>query len=228
MILKMRLVVFILVSVAIAVVRSDTERCATDIVFLVDHSSSITPIIYKTKVLPFLVNLTKGLSIDVDGDHVAFVPFSDTEVTHVKFFLNKYNKQEDIINAIQDHDFQGGNTATAKALGLARSDVFLDMNGARREQYKKNIAPTALIITDGIATDSDPVSIAEDLRLDGVAIFAVGVGSLVQQDYLVKITGDQSRVFPVSDYKDLNQKLAETIIDSTTQCKERNGVLRKG
>jgi len=225
---KMRFLAFFVASVIIAAVQSDDpKRCATDMVFIVDQSSSITPINYKTKILPFLVNLTQLMSIDSNGDHVAFIPFSDPEVTNVAFPLNKHLTREELIQAIERHQFQGGNTATKRALELARGSVFLASNGARRTEYKETIAPTALIITDGIATDGEPGLAAEDLRQDGVTIFAVGVGSLVNEDYLKQLTGDKGRIFPVTDYKDLDIKLAQAIIDSTSECVHRSGVFRK-
>jgi len=222
----MRFLIF-LVAIAVPVFgEGEPERCATDLVFIVDQSSSITPVTYKNQILPFLSNLVEGLAVGQDGDHVAFIPFSDHDVTEVAFKLNEHTDTESVLQAIANHQFNGGNTATVRALELARSNVFTEQNGARKSRYGVNVAPTLLIITDGRASDGNPGQIAERLRADGVAIFAVGVGSLVNEEYLTRITGDKTRVFSVSSYQELTRSLAETIIAKTTQCAHRSGVRR--
>jgi len=202
------------------------ERCATDMVFLVDQSSSITPFNYNLRILPFLANLTEALSISQNGDHVAFVPFSDALLTRVGFHFKEYQDKESVIEAIKGYQYQGGNTATFTALNLTQTSVFDDKNGARLNSYKINIAPTLLIITDGRATDGDAAAVSQNLRKKGISVFAIGVGSLIDETYLLQLTGEENRVFSVSDYQGLTQELAKAIIESTTACGHRSGIMR--
>jgi len=227
----MHFLICIIACIAFASAQNQPERCATDMVFLVDQSSSITPVNYKQGILPFLANLTNGLSLSDNGDRVAFVPFSDVDLTHVGFYFNEHHDKDSVIRAINSKEYQGGDTATVAALKLAQNRVFIDTNGARTTSYGHDIAPTLLIITDGIATDGKPddnaATVAKKLRNDKVSIFAIGVGSLIDETYLVQLTGDDKRVFSVSDYKGLNIELANAILESTTGCGHRSGIFRK-
>jgi len=222
----MRLTVLVIAIVFFGSAFGDTQRCSTDMAFLVDHSSSITKTKYTNTIMPFLRNLVDGLIIDDDEDRVAMVPFSDIDLTSVAFHFSNFSTKSEVIAAIEKEQFRAGNTATRKALELARDLVFDPENGARTPSYKINVAPTLLIITDGVATDNDPASVADELRTLGVSIFAVKVGSLLNEDYLAQITGDAQRVFSATNYADLNKELAEAIIASTTACGQRNGFRR--
>jgi len=218
---------FLVLTSAAILVKGQSERCATDMTFLVDQSSSITPANYKNQVLPFLANITAGLAIGEDQDHVAFIPFSDPELTYDVVYLNEHYKKDQFLEAVRAYEFKGGNTATAKALNLAHTKVFDAAKGARTSSYGKNVAPTLLIITDGRATDSDPVAEAEQLKGKGVVMFAIGVGSLVDDKYLIEITGNKDRVFSVASYQGLDNVLAKAILDSTSsKCVHRNGLTR--
>jgi len=223
----MRLLALVIAAFCVALVQGEAGKCVTDMVFLVDQSSSITHTNYKNTILPFLSNLVDGLTIEPNGDHVALVPISDLDLTEVSFHLSAFTNKEDLINAIYNEEFRGGNTATTKALDLSRDSVFNQANGARTHHYTIDVAPTMVIITDGIATDNDPADAAAALRADGVAIFAVKVGSLIKEDYLARITGDPNRVYSADSYAQLTQELAETIIAATSKCRERNGIIRQ-
>jgi len=195
-------------------------RCPTDIVFMVDESTSVTHITFTNQVIPFLKNMTNELNINEKGDHVSLVHFSSPSETGVAFYLDSSFDRTNITNAIDNLEYTGGTTATKKSLTLVRENVFVLEHGARRAQYKKTIAPVILIITDGVATDGDVALPAEELRLDDVDIFAVGVGRLVSPEYLQQIAGDMAHVFPVKSFKDLNAKLINDIL-ATTQCEQR-------
>jgi len=192
-----------------------TIRCPTDIVFVVDQSTSVTKITFNTQVIPFLITMTNQLSISEKGDHIAVVPFSSPSETEVAFHLDFSFDKANITGALNDMKFSGGTTATKKALKLVRDEVFKMNKGARRLQYGKTVAPIVLIITDGMATDGDPTLEAQELRVDEVTIFAVGVGSAVSSEYLEKIAGDKLHVFSVKTFNDLSDQLIKGILAST-------------
>jgi len=129
----MHFLICIIACVVFASGQSPPKRCATDIVFLVDQSSSITPVNYKEGILPFLANLTNGLKLSETGDRVAFVPFSDVGSTEVSFHFNEHYDKDSVIEAINGKQYQAGDTATFTALNLAQTNVFIDTNGARKK-----------------------------------------------------------------------------------------------
>jgi hypothetical protein len=73
--------------------------------------------------------------------------------------------------------------------------------------------------TDG--TPADASDAAAELLLDGVEIFAIGVGPLVSKQYLTQIAGDAERVFMVESFKDLTEALIKDILGKT-HCENRN------
>jgi len=191
------------------------SRCPTDIVYLVDQSTSITKAVYTSQVIPFLKETIDQLKINEQGDHVSVIRFSSPQTTMVDFQFN-YDKSQ-IIEKVMKLDYEGGATATVQALRLAYENVFV-YEKARQSGYKsKTVAPVAVIITDGVATDGDAADYAKKLIEKGELIFAIGVGPMVSDDYLTGIAGNAARVFQINDYKNFNQAL-EKIISENTKC----------
>jgi len=195
----------------LASVNADAKRCPTDIVYLVDQSTSITKSVYTNRVIPFLQNAISELNIDEKGDHVAVIRFSSPVETTVDFHFETDKSQ--ILASVRNLRYAGGNTATVRALQLAQNNVFVSEQ-ARRALYGKSVAPIAVIITDGVATDGNAAESANRLASNGVTIFAVGVGPIVSREYLEEVAGSASRVFKVENVNEFNQALDKTISES--------------
>jgi len=210
--------VFVLTTLTVTFmsVYGDSKRCPTDIIFLVDQSTSITRVLFNNKVKPFLAHSVNTLNIDKDADRVSVIRFSSPDKTGVDFhFDNNFDKQK-LLETIAKLGYAGGNTATVKALNLAQSSFF-DSSAARNNEYEKNtVVPVAVIVTDGVATDGDAASIAKQLSVKGVQVFAVGVGAMSASHYLQELTGDASRVFAVEDTNGFTSELVKVIEASTT------------
>jgi len=189
-------------------------RCPTDIVYLVDQSTSITKTVYTNQVIPFLRETIGRLTIGEQDDHVSVIRFSSPRTTKIDFdFIYDQTKILDTVNQL---NYEGGNTATCQALGLAKQ---IYSTAARKDDYKnKKVAPVAVIVTDGVATDGDAAAHAKKLIDDGKQIFAIGVGPMVSEDYLKGIAGTVDRVFKVADYAAFNAALVKTIQDTANKC----------
>jgi len=191
------------------------QRCAADVTFLVDESSSVTPISFRQNVIPFLVNMTYGLQIGPSATHLSVVHYSDPEVTGVDAYLNTFYAPTQLADLIKRLVFNAGNTALYTALQLVYSDVYTSAKGARVQEYGKTVAAYTILVTDGIATDSargDPSEITKKLIKAGVSVYAVGIGKLITREYLEKVTQVPDRVYMTNNFSDLTQELVDKIL----------------
>ncbi|XP_062970951.1 collagen alpha-5(VI) chain isoform X1 [Cynocephalus volans] len=168
------------------------EDMKTDIMFLVDGSSSIGHENFG-KMKTFMKNLLSKVQIGADKTQIGVVQFSDHNKE--EFQLNKYHTQKEISNAIDRMSLITGNTLTGSALTFV-DQYFTHPKGARLEVRK-----FLILITDGEAQDDvrDP---ARALRDEGVIIFSVGVYG-ANRTQLEEISGDGSLVSHVENFDDL-------------------------
>uniref|UniRef100_A0A8D0CFC3 Collagen alpha-1(XII) chain n=2 Tax=Salvator merianae TaxID=96440 RepID=A0A8D0CFC3_SALMN len=163
-----------------------------DIVFLVDGSYSIG-IANFVKVRAFLEVLAKSFEISPEKVQISLVQYSRDPYT--EFALNKYNKMEDIIQAINTFPYRGGSTNTGKAMTYVREKVLVASRGAR-----PNVPRVMILITDGKSSDAfrDP---AIKLRNSDVEIFAVGVKDAVRTELEAIATPPaETHVYTVEDF----------------------------
>ncbi|XP_009571425.1 PREDICTED: collagen alpha-1(XII) chain-like, partial [Fulmarus glacialis] len=144
-----------------------------DVVFLVDGSYSIG-IANFVKVRAFLEVLVKSFEISPRKVQISLVQYSRDP--HMEFSLNRYNRVEDIIQAINTFPYRGGSTNTGKAMTYVREKVFVTSKGSR-----PNVPRVMILITDGKSSDAfkEP---AIKLRDADVEIFAVGVKDAVRTE----------------------------------------------
>lgn len=163
-----------------------------DIVLLVDGSYSIG-IANFVKVRAFLEVLVKSFEIGPENVQISLVQYSRDPYT--EFSLNRFNRIEDIIQAINTFPYRGGSTNTGKAMTYVREKVFVASRGAR-----PNIPRVMILITDGKSSDAfkDP---AIKLRNSDVEIFAVGVKDAVRSELEAIATPPaETHVYTVEDF----------------------------
>ncbi|XP_039202568.1 collagen alpha-1(XII) chain isoform X3 [Crotalus tigris] len=163
-----------------------------DIVLLVDGSYSIG-IANFAKVKAFLEVLVKSFEISPEKVQISLVQYSRDPYT--EFPLNRYNKIEDVIRAINTFPYRGGSTNTGKAMTYVREKVLIPSRGAR-----PNVARVMILITDGKSSDAfkDP---AIKLRNANVEIFAVGVKDAVRSELEAIATPPaDTHVYTVEDF----------------------------
>ncbi|XP_052813421.1 uncharacterized protein LOC128240703 isoform X11 [Mya arenaria] len=189
---------------------------STDLVFVVDASTSVTEANFK-KQLAFMKNIVNYADIDSGSVRVGALIYS-TEV-EVQFYLNQYSTKNDVIAAIDKIPYIYGSTNTADGLQVMRDELFSFRNGDRDD------APNiAMVITDGVSNINGRRTIPEAIttRDLGIKIFAVGIG-LTDTRELEGIASIPSsdNAFAVSDFDELvglEQKIFTSICDkpSTT------------
>uniref|UniRef100_A0A8D2LYC8 Collagen alpha-1(XII) chain n=1 Tax=Varanus komodoensis TaxID=61221 RepID=A0A8D2LYC8_VARKO len=163
-----------------------------DIVFLVDGSYSIG-IANFVKVRAFLEVLVKSFEISPNKVQISLVQYSRDP--HTEFTLNRYNRIEDIIQAINTFPYRGGSTNTGKAMTYVREKVFVTSKGAR-----ENVPRVMILITDGKSSDTftEP---AIKLRNSDVEIFAVGVKDAVRSELeAIATPPTETHVYTVEDF----------------------------
>ncbi|VTJ92270.1 Hypothetical predicted protein, partial [Marmota monax] len=137
-----------------------------DVVFVLDHSGSISP-----EQRESMINLTVHLvkKADVGRDRVQFGALRYSDSPEILFFLNTYSSSSAIIENLRRRRDTFGSTYTAKALEHSNI-LFKEEHGSR---IKQNVRQMLIIITDGVSHDRDKLSEAAlTLRNKGVTIFA--------------------------------------------------------
>ncbi|KAK2493250.1 hypothetical protein MC885_017703 [Smutsia gigantea] len=187
-----------------------------DVVFVLDHSSSIQP-----QQQESMINLTVHLvkKADVGKDRVQFGAVMYSDEPDVLFHLNKYSKKSAIIEDLRRHRTTKGNTYTAKALEYTNS-LFTEEHGSR---IKQNVKQMLIIITDGESHDRSQLSAtALKLRNKGIIIYAVGVGQANQHE-LETMAGNKNNTFLVDNFdklKDIYLYLQQRLcINTQESCK---------
>ncbi|XP_044062815.1 collagen alpha-6(VI) chain-like [Siniperca chuatsi] len=184
------------------------EKDKADLVFLLDHSSSITRDNYKI-MINFTKEVVNSFNVSEKSVHVGLAQFSDNP-KH-EFDLDKYSKKEDVIIHIDNMEYRGGNTFIGKALDHIK-DYFNTLRGGR-SLVPKNL----VLITDGDSHD-DVEDAADRVRALGIEVLVIGVGD-VHDLQLLQITGTPERLFTVQNFNSLiniKKKVVDTICKTPT------------
>lgn len=176
-----------------------------DLVFLVDESWSIKQDNFKI-IQDFLYTLVNNFDIGEDKVQIGLVQYSSRP--HNEFFLNTYQRKEDILHKIQNLRYKGGDTKTGESLQFMLDTQFNEMAGSRRNE---GIPQIAVVITDGQAQDNIRKP-AEAVRNAGITLYAVGIKDAVLSE-LQEIASDpdEMHVFSVADFAAL-QGISQNIL----------------
>ncbi|XP_040900558.1 collagen alpha-6(VI) chain-like isoform X2 [Toxotes jaculatrix] len=178
-----------------------------DVVFLLDHSSSINIDNYAIMV-NFTADLVQSLDVREKFVHVGLAQFSGDPKD--EFYLNQYSKREDVVKRIHELEYRGGNTNIGEALRHVKK-YFEVSQGSRKSA---NIPQNLVLISDGDSHD-EVEDRGNQLRALGIEVFAIGVGD-VHDLQLLQITGTAERLFSVQNFKDL-ATIKKKVLDS--MCK---------
>uniref|UniRef100_A0A8C4Q898 Uncharacterized protein n=1 Tax=Eptatretus burgeri TaxID=7764 RepID=A0A8C4Q898_EPTBU len=184
-------------------------RAKADLVFMLDGSWSMGEENFKT-VLQFVHSLVESFEIiGPSGVQVAVAQFSD--VPRTEFLLKQYTERENLLDAIDNIDYMGGNTKTGRALKLVRSELLAPGSGTRTALPK-----AVIVITDGRSKDRVD-KISEELQRSGHSVFAVGIDSAdVTELAVIASRPVDNHVFFVGEFDEL-RKIAVRIADSICQ-----------
>nr|XP_056713047.1 collagen alpha-6(VI) chain-like [Euleptes europaea] len=181
------------------------KASVADLVFLVDGSWSITQQNFKI-IQEFLYTLVNSFDIGEDKVQIGLIQYSDQPRN--EFFLNTYQRKEDILHKIQNLHYKGGGTKTGESLQFMLDTQFNEMAGSRRNE---GVPQIAVVITDGQAQDNirEP---AEAVKNAGITLYAVGIKDAVLSE-LQEIASDpdELHVYSVVDFAAL-QGISQKII----------------
>uniref|UniRef100_A0A8C6XQ35 Cochlin n=1 Tax=Naja naja TaxID=35670 RepID=A0A8C6XQ35_NAJNA len=126
--------------------KSGNKDCQADIAFLIDGSYNIGQRRFNLQK-NFIGKVAMTLGIGTEGPHVGVIQASDYPRT--EFYLNNYTASKDVLFAIKEIAFQGGNSNTGRALKHSAQRFFSIEKGVR-----KGIPKIIVVFLDGWPSDN--------------------------------------------------------------------------
>ncbi|XP_067291571.1 collagen alpha-1(XXI) chain [Pseudorasbora parva] len=195
-------------------IRAGCSTAVNDLVYIMDGSWSVGDEDFET-AKRWLVNVTSGFDVSSHYSQVGVVQYSDTPRLEIP--LGLHTTTQDLIKAIEEISYLGGNTQTGRAIKFAVDHVFAS---SQRSDVKNRIA---VVVTDGKSQD-DVMDASVEARAQGIKVFAVGVGTEITTSELVTIANkpDGDYVLYAEDYTNIDrirdameQKLCEESVCPT-------------
>uniref|UniRef100_A0A3P8RUI4 Collagen type VI alpha 3 chain n=1 Tax=Amphiprion percula TaxID=161767 RepID=A0A3P8RUI4_AMPPE len=174
---------------------SMVDTAKKDIVFLLDGSDGTRNGFPAMR--DFVERVVEKLSVGENRDRVSVVQYSRDAEVH--FYLNTYNKREDVVDSVRGLRHRGGRPLnTGAALQYVRDNVFTNSSGSRRLQ---GVPQMLVLLTGGRSADSVDAP-ASALKQQGV--FVIGIGTRTSDSReLQKISHEPSYALSVSEFTDL-------------------------
>jgi len=185
-------------------------QIATDLAFVLPVSSKINDTEWR-EVQNFVKGVANAFNISYHGTHIGVLSYSSQATMEMKF--NRYYYQSDVLNAIDNiypeaSSYQG--TRMDDALEIANYELFTPTGGSRDQ-----ITKTMIVLVSDRLSDAKIPGILRRLKYSGVTPVAIGVGSDVKHDDLLKIA-DRNHTFSVGSYNDL-VTVAEKVVKSACE-----------
>ncbi|KAM8785024.1 collagen alpha-1(XIV) chain isoform 1-T1 [Rhynchonycteris naso] len=175
-----------------------------DIVILVDGSWSIGRFNFRLVRL-FLENLVTAFDVGSDKTRIGLAQYSGDP--RIEWHLNAFSTKNEVIEAVRNLPYKGGNTLTGLALNYIFENSFKPEAGART-----GVSKIGILITDGKSQD-DIIPPSRNLRESGVELFAIGVKN-ADENELQEIASepDSTHVYNVAEFD-----LMHTVVESLTR-----------
>ncbi|ELR46933.1 Collagen alpha-1(XIV) chain, partial [Bos mutus] len=175
-----------------------------DIVILVDGSWSIGRFNFRL-VRSFLENLVTAFDVGSEKTRIGLAQYSGDP--RIEWHLNAFNSKDEVIDAVRNLPYKGGNTLTGLALNYIFENSFKPEAGART-----GVSKIGILITDGKSQD-DIIPPSRNLRESGVELFAIGVKNADEKE-LQEIASepDSTHVYNVAEFD-----LMHTVVESLTR-----------
>nr|XP_006000396.1 PREDICTED: collagen alpha-1(XXI) chain [Latimeria chalumnae] len=195
--------------------RSSCRTAPSELVFILDGSFSVGPDNFEI-VKKWLVNISSNFDIGLKFTQVGVIQYSDNPLLEIPLGLHTSN--EELIKGMEAIEYLGGNTRTGKAIEFAAAKMF-----ASSSRTGFDITKIAVVLTDGKSQD-EVKDAAEDARKNRITLFAIGIGSEIEESELKAIANKPSStyVFYVEDYiaisrirEVIKQKLCEETVCPT-------------
>ncbi|KAG8515546.1 Collagen alpha-1(XIV) chain, partial [Galemys pyrenaicus] len=175
-----------------------------DIVILVDGSWSIGRFNFRLVRL-FLENLVTAFNVGLEKTRIGLAQYSGDP--RIEWHLNAFSTKDEVIEAVRNLPYKGGNTLTGLALNYIFENSFKPEAGART-----GVSKIGILITDGKSQD-DIIPSSRNLRDSGVELFAIGVKN-ADENELQEIASepDSTHVYNVAEFD-----LMHTVVESLTR-----------
>ncbi|XP_014381510.1 collagen alpha-6(VI) chain-like isoform X1 [Alligator sinensis] len=161
-----------------------------DIYFLIDGSGSIMPNDFQD-MKTFMNEMIDVFQ--VGADRVCFGVVQYESIPRTQFEIGQYNTMVQLKAAVRVIQQMGGGTKTGDALRYMKS-LFAKAS-------RTNVPQILIVITDGKSQD-EVTRAAEELRQEGIIIYAIGIKQAVQEE-LKDIARSEDRMFFVNDFDSL-------------------------
>jgi len=172
-----------------------------DVAFLIDLSTSVAG--NKGAMIEFGKQMARGYSIASDGSNGALLTFGgDAQVIS---YLREKTSSTSFLDLFQSGITLAavGGTRIDTALYRAKNSVFTAVQGDRSD-----FPNLAFIVIEGDQTvissaSASPKTVADQMRVDGIKIFAVGVGPDVSDKTLEEVSGGPYNYIKAASYAEL-------------------------
>ena len=177
-----------------------------DIVFLLDSSVSVGTTNFE-KQINFVADFAGTFDIASNAVRVGVVTFAS--VANNEFNLNTFKSRGETINAINNIEYIFGGTRTDLALKYAVENSFSIWAGDRPD-----VPNILIVITDGKSNEPELTRQEADiLHQLGVKVFAIGIGTGVDDTELGHIASAEQYVFKIENF-DAFETLKEELQNS--------------
>ncbi|XP_035862083.1 collagen alpha-3(VI) chain-like [Sander lucioperca] len=191
------------------------KKDEADIFFLMDDSGSIGNRDFED-MQNFILRFLGTFNIGPDHVRVGLVKYADDP--SLEFDLTASSNVDNLKKSVENITHEGGGTETGKALKSMGPHFrrAMETRGHKVPEY-------LIVITDGESTDKVKAP-AEELRLQGVIIFAIGVKESNEAE-LLDIAGDSKRTIQVNNFDALKSINNDIITDICTEdaCRDIQG-----
>ncbi|XP_051873712.1 cochlin [Pristis pectinata] len=149
------------------------KECKADIAFLIDGSWNLGKRRFNLQK-NFVIRVTNLLGIGPEGPLVGIVQVSDSPKT--EFMLKDNTNSRDLVAAIKNVTYRGGNTNVGKAL-MHTTESFFTASKGTRTGYPKVV----VVLVDGWPSD-EVEKAASQARESGINVFIVSVAKALPEE----------------------------------------------
>ncbi|BFZ19085.1 hypothetical protein BsWGS_22124 [Bradybaena similaris] len=160
----------------------------------------------------FLENFLQkfNLGSGTEGVRVSIITYDKAIYPKDGFNLTSYHSKQDVLDAVRHIPHRKG-MATITWEGIK----YMQKVQLAKDVVRPWAQKISVVLTDGNSQRPDwTEQAAKAARKDGIIIFAIGVGSGVREEELLNISGDESRVFKVDNYDQLDSIL-DVLVNKT-------------
>lgn len=177
------------------------EKCSSslDFVIAMDSSGSIGAANFRVQK-DFVKKLLGGLNLAKNQTQLGLINFNSNPYLLIDFKnFTDYNSTVQVIDNIA---YNGGTTATHRALRMANDDVLQEERGMR--PFESGTPKVVMVITDG-ESDDQRATFREASRIKerGIDIISVGIGN-INMDELVGMASTPDDQYLVEDFDKLS------------------------